>query len=140
MHISRRNLVFAASAGMAVMAGARSACADSDAAEIDQDATAALARLYRVDRRAASLGPKAVGILIFPKIVKAGFIFGAQGGKGALREGGRTRGYYTIGAASFGLQAGVEWFSYAIFFMDRAALRYSTRATAGPLAAIRTSS
>jgi len=28
-------------------------------------------------------GPRAVGILIFPKIVKAGFIFGAQGGKGA---------------------------------------------------------
>ena len=38
--------------------------------------------------------------------------------------GGRTRRYYTIAAASFGLQAGVEWFSYVLFFMDRDALRY----------------
>jgi len=51
-----------------------------------------------------------VGILIFPKIVRAGFIFGAQGGRGALAVGRRWRGCYTIGAASFEPQAGVEWF------------------------------
>jgi lipid-binding SYLF domain-containing protein len=51
-------------------------------------------------------------------------VFGAQGGKGALRIGGHTQRYYTIVAASFGLQAGVEWFSYALFFMDRNALHY----------------
>ena len=55
-------------------------------------------------------GPRAVGILIFPKIVRAGFIFGAQGGRGALAVGRRWRGCYTIGAASFEPQAGVEWF------------------------------
>jgi len=45
-----------------------------------------------------------------PQIMKAGFILGAQGGKGALAVGRRWRRCYTIGAASFGPQAGVEWF------------------------------
>ena len=71
--------------------------------------------------------PKAAGTLIFPRVVKAGFIFGGQGGKGALRVGGRTRGYYTIAAASFGFEAGVQYFSLAIFFMNRDALRYLDR-------------
>jgi len=123
---TRRNIIHIAAAAAAslVLLGSPHASAASDAAEIDQDATAALTRLYHIDRRAAALRPKAAGVLIFPKIVKAGFIFGAQGGKGALRIGGRTHRYYTIAAASFGLQAGVEWFSYALFFMDRKALRY----------------
>ena len=41
-----------------------------------------------------------------------------------LRVGGHNKGYYTIAAASFGLQAGVQWFSYALFFMNANALRY----------------
>jgi lipid-binding SYLF domain-containing protein len=126
MIMTRRNLLYpglAVTASVLLLPSSRAAAA-SDAAEIDQDATEALRRLYRVDRRARALGPKAAGILIFPKIVKAGFIFGAQGGKGALRIAGRTRRYYTIAAASFGLQAGVEWFSYVLFFMDGSALHY----------------
>jgi lipid-binding SYLF domain-containing protein len=125
MHLTRRTLVQSTLLAAPVAAiGARGAAAASDAAEIDRDATAALHRLYAIDHRAAALGPKAAGILIFPKIVKAGFIFGGQGGKGALRVGGKTRGYYTIAAASWGLQAGVQWFSYALFFMNQNALHY----------------
>ena len=86
MHLRRRtlvqSLVLASSVPLAEM---RPALAASEAAEINRDSAAALARLYGVDRRASSLGPKAAGILIFPKIVKAGFIFEGQGGKGALR-------------------------------------------------------
>ena len=64
-------------------------------------------------------GKKPLGILVFPKIVKGGFIFGAEGGKGVLEQvHNHINGYYTIAAASFGLQAGVQWFSYALFFMD----------------------
>jgi lipid-binding SYLF domain-containing protein len=125
MDTDRRKFLRSASSATAMaLIGAKAALAASEAAEIDRDASAALQRLYGVDRRAASLRPKAAGILIFPKIVKAGFIFGAQGGKGALRIGDRTRSYYTIAAGSFGLQAGVQWFSYAVFFMDPSALRY----------------
>jgi lipid-binding SYLF domain-containing protein len=125
MSITRRNLVH--SAGLAATFGvlaSRSAVAASDAAEIDRDATAALGHLYRIDRDATKLRDKARAVLIFPRVVKAGFIFGGQGGKGVLREGGRSVRYYTIAAASFGLQAGAQYFSYAMFFLDPAALSY----------------
>jgi lipid-binding SYLF domain-containing protein len=107
-----------------MLCGARGASAASDAAQIDRDAAAALRKLYAAEHRTVGLGQKAAGILIFPKIVKAGFIFGGQGGKGVLRVHGHSQGYYTIAAASFGLQAGVQWFSYALFFMDPQALQF----------------
>lgn len=125
MRFTRRNVIGAGAAAIpAVLFGANAASAASDAAEIQRDAAQALRHLYAIDRRAAALGQKAVGILVFPRIVKGGFIFGAEGGKGVLTVHGRVRGYYTIGAASFGLQAGVQWFGYALFFMNDQALRY----------------
>jgi lipid-binding SYLF domain-containing protein len=125
MRYTRRNVIRnAALSAPAILFGARRALAASDAAEISQDAAAALRRLEATDHRAVTLGQKAAGILVFPKIVKAGFIFGGQGGKGVLTEHGRTKGYYSIAAASFGLQAGVQWFSYALFFMDPQALQF----------------
>jgi lipid-binding SYLF domain-containing protein len=99
------------------------AFADS-AAEIDQGATTALQTLYAKDAAAKTLGESAKGILIFPKISKAGFIVGGQGGEGVLRKGGTNAGYYRTSAASFGLQAGVQSFSYAMFFMDDESLNY----------------
>jgi lipid-binding SYLF domain-containing protein len=61
---------------------------------------------------------------VFPSIVKAGFLFGAQYGEGALREKGKTVGYYNTVAASYGLQAGVQVFGYALFFMTDSAVQY----------------
>jgi len=52
---------------------------------------------------------------------------GAQSGNGVLFERGVPTGYYNISAASYGLQAGVQSFSYALFFMDRSALTYLTK-------------
>jgi lipid-binding SYLF domain-containing protein len=125
MLFTRRGVIRTAAAlAPAVWFGAREAMADSDASQISRDAASALRRLDTTDHRAVTLGQKAAGILVFPKIVKAGFIFGGQGGKGVLTEHHHTRGYYSIAAASFGLQAGVEWFSYALFFMDPQALQY----------------
>ena len=128
MDLTRRRLVQSAViASSATLIIGRTARAASEAADIDRDSTAALSRLYKIDPNAGSLRTKAAGILIFPRIVKAGFIFGGQGGKGELRVDNHVRGYYTIVAASFGLQAGVQWFSYALFFMDQAALSYLNR-------------
>ncbi|MDF1554470.1 MAG: YSC84-related protein [Deferrisomatales bacterium] len=61
---------------------------------------------------------------MFPSILKAGLIIGAQGGNGALLKGGQTAGYYNTAAASYGLQAGVQTFGYAMFFMTDEALTY----------------
>ncbi len=96
----------------------------TNAAEIDRDSTAALETLYASNAEAKKLGQSAKGILIFPKIVKGGFVVGGQYGDGALRQGGKTVGYYRSGAGSFGLQAGVQNFGYVLFFMDDASLQY----------------
>jgi lipid-binding SYLF domain-containing protein len=93
-------------------------------AEINRDADAALQKLYESTPQAKMLAEKAKGILVFPAMVKGGFIVGAQYGDGALREGGKTAGYYRSIAASYGLQAGVQSFGYALFFMNDAALAY----------------
>lgn len=92
--------------------------------DIDRKATAALKRLYRSAPGAKDLGDKAKGILIFPRILKGGFIIGGQYGDGALRQGGKTVAYYRSVAASYGLQAGVQSFGYALMFMDDASLAY----------------
>ena len=96
----------------------------ASAVEIDQEVDFALKKLYESTPSARMLARQAKGILVFPGIVKAGFIGGAQYGKGALRERGRTVGYYNIVAGSYGLQAGVQTFDYALFFMTQKALDY----------------
>jgi lipid-binding SYLF domain-containing protein len=61
---------------------------------------------------------------VFPNIVKAGFLFGAQFGEGTLYRGGRKVANYRSVAASYGFQAGVQAFGYAMFFMTNPALGY----------------
>ena len=96
----------------------------ASAAEINRDAAAALQTLYEGTPGAKELGAKAKGILVFPSIIKAGFIVGGQYGEGALRKRDKTVAYYNTVAASYGLQAGAQSFGYALFFMTDSALRY----------------
>ncbi|HEY8122644.1 MAG TPA: lipid-binding SYLF domain-containing protein [Myxococcota bacterium] len=105
------------------LASTSSAAADT-AAEINRDSTAALNDLYAKNPAAKTLAGKAKAILIFPSIVKGGFIVGGQTGTGALRKGGKTVGFYRSVAGSYGLQAGVQKFGYAMMFMDNASLAY----------------
>jgi lipid-binding SYLF domain-containing protein len=94
---------------------------------IDQSATAALQELYSHNDTAKALGAKAHAVLIFPDIKKAAFVVGAQYGYGVLRQGDRPIGYYRTSAASYGFQAGVKKFGYALFFMTESALAYLER-------------
>jgi lipid-binding SYLF domain-containing protein len=112
------------SALMGLVALAPRAVFAASAAEINRDVTTALKNLYDQSPAAKTLGETAKGILVFPSIVKGGFIVGAEYGNGALRKGGKTVGYYNTTAASYGLQAGVQSFGYALFFMDDASLAY----------------
>ena len=89
---------------------------------VDSDVEAALNSLYRTTPAAKAIGQRAKGILVFPKVAKAGFIVGAQYGEGALLQNGAVTGHYNIAAASYGLQAGVQSFGYAMFFMTDSAL------------------
>jgi lipid-binding SYLF domain-containing protein len=106
-----------------ILAGQRPAMA-ADAKTIDRDARAALSALYDTTPAARILGEKAKAILVFPKILKAGFVVGAQHGKGALLVNGKTEAYYNISAASYGFQAGVQKFGYALFLMSDSARAY----------------
>ncbi|MGI9493367.1 MAG: YSC84-related protein [Geminicoccaceae bacterium] len=96
----------------------------ASAAEIDREVDATLSTLYERVPSAKALSEQAKGIVVFPNIVKAGFIIGGQYGTGARREGGRTTGYYNSVAASYGLQAGVQSFGYALFFMTDETLAF----------------
>jgi lipid-binding SYLF domain-containing protein len=96
------------------------------AAEIDREVDAALQKLYGDVPAAKDLAKVAKGVLVFPNVVKAGFIIGGQYGTGALRQGGKTVGYYRTVAASYGLQAGAQSFGYALLFLSESALEYLT--------------
>ena len=124
MNASRRALLLAilGLAG-AELAGSRPASAAS-AGEINQEASQALQQLYATHPKARELGSKAVAILVFPRIYKAGFVIGGESGNGVMWIKGRPAGYYNLSAATFGLQAGGQRFSYALFFMTEGAVRY----------------
>jgi lipid-binding SYLF domain-containing protein len=106
------------------LVGAPHAARAGTAAEIDRNVSAGLKQLFADSPDAKQLASEAKGILVFPNIVKGGFIVGGQYGEGALREKGRTTGYFNTVAASFGLQAGAQKFGYALFFMSDSALKY----------------
>ncbi len=99
------------------------AFADS-AAEIDKEVQIGLTQLYESSPKAKELSKIAKGILVFPDVLKAGLLIGAQYGKGALLINEKTAGYYNTVAASYGLQAGVQTFGYAMLLMTDEALEY----------------
>jgi lipid-binding SYLF domain-containing protein len=96
----------------------------SSASQIDREASDSLNTLFKNTPGAKALGDKAVAVLVFPSIVKGGFIIAGQFGDGALRKNGRSVAYYRSLAASYGFQAGVQAFGYALFFMDNESLQY----------------
>lgn len=102
---------------------AQPACA-ADAATLNQQADAALNDLYKNSPAAKMLAEKAKAILVFPSILKAGFVVGGQFGEGVLRKDGKTVGYYNSLAGSYGLQAGVQSYGYAMFLVTDSALEY----------------
>jgi lipid-binding SYLF domain-containing protein len=93
--------------------------ANASRREIAADSRAALNNLYAKNAAARRIGRSASGVLVFPHIMKGGFVFGAEGGNGALLGGdGSVRGYYQTAGASWGLQAGAQKFGYALFLMN----------------------
>lgn len=96
----------------------------ASASAIDRDSRAALDKLYKHTPGSKVLADKAVAVLVFPSIVKGGFIIAGQFGDGALRKNGKSVAYYRSLAASYGFQAGIQAFGYVLFFMDDASLQY----------------
>ena len=92
------------------------------AQEIDASVNAALDRFYKQVGGSRDLIQKARGVLVFAGVIKAGIGIGGEYGEGALRIGGRTSAYYSIAAASIGLQLGAQKKDVIIVFLEDSAL------------------
>lgn len=106
----------------------------SQRAEINAGADATLSRLYQTSPDARQLVQRAKGVLIFPSLIKAGFVVGGEYGRGVLRVGGRPEAYYSTAAGSIGFQAGAQSSASVLLFMTDDALdkfRNSNGWTAG---------
>ncbi len=90
--------------------------------DLAADSRTALNRLYRSNATAKRLGASAKGILVFPEITKGGLMVGGMAGNGALiRNDGTIRDFYQTAGVSYGLQAGIQQYGYALFLMDNSA-------------------
>jgi lipid-binding SYLF domain-containing protein len=94
----------------------------ASAASLTSESRAALRQLVAQNPAASKVSQNAIAVLVFPNVVKAGFIFGGQGGEGVLFVHGQRAGHYRTFAASYGLQAGVQKYGYALFFMNQRAV------------------
>ncbi len=84
---------------------------------------ASLKKLYKSQPGSKTVAKKAYAVLVFPNIVKAGFMVGGAIGNGVLIRNGKDVGHYNSAAASYGWQAGAQSFGYALFFMNKKALK-----------------
>lgn len=91
--------------------------------EINASVNAALDRFAKQVKGASGLLRTAKGVLVFPGVIKAGIGVGGEYGEGALRIGGRTAAYYSIAAASIGLQLGAQKKDIIVVFLQDAPLR-----------------
>jgi len=114
--MNKYNRIFRLTALIAAMLFTTSALADT-AAEIDRDADAALEVFKEKVGGADIFLNQSAGYLVFPRVIKAGFVIGGETGEGALRIGGQTVDYYRTSAGSIGLQAGAQAKSMVIAFM-----------------------
>jgi len=129
---SRKHGLFLAAAfavGLAAFAPAPRAWAIGDEQETVNHATGTLADL-RHDKEfgnARQLLHSARAVLIAPRIFKAGFFVGGEGGQAVLMTRGRAGwsdpAFYTIASASFGLQIGAQESEMVIFVMTDKALQ-----------------
>ena len=98
----------ALAAGSLALVGCTTTPAGSEASgpsarsAMDHDVNATLARLYTTVPGSRELVQRSAGVLVFPAVVGGSFVVGAEHGKGALRVGGQTAGYYSTTGASMG--------------------------------------
>jgi lipid-binding SYLF domain-containing protein len=76
---------------------------------------------YRV-HGSRELIARSAGVLVFPRVYKAGIGIGGEYGEGALVRRGRTLDYYNTVSASFGFQLGAQARSVIIIFTTPEAL------------------
>jgi len=98
--------------------------AAASAEDLDHDSERALQNLYKHNTAASAIAKEAKAILVFPKILKAGLVFGGSYGEGVLMKDGVVADYYNSVSGSWGLQIGAQTYGYAVFLMNDKALSF----------------
>jgi len=92
------------------------------AKKIDAGVDESLKSFFEEIGASKDLAEKAEGVLVFPKVIKAGIGIGGEYGEGALRIKGKTVDYYSTAAASIGFQLGAQTKTIILMFMTAKAL------------------
>ncbi len=119
--MSVRRILFAATAAIAL---AITGAAEAARVDLTSEGERALQKLYDSEPFAETIAGQAKAILVFPSIVRAGFIFGGSFGEGVLFYPDQQTQYYNSLSGSWGLQAGIQSYGYALFLMTDRSLEY----------------
>ncbi|MVW72202.1 MULTISPECIES: YSC84-related protein [unclassified Bordetella] len=109
--------------GCTMTSNKASASAAEQRQELNSATDATLTKLYETSPQARELVQRAKGVLVFPSVLSASFIVGAEHGKGVLRVNGADAGYYSTTGGSIGLQAGAQSKAVVLLFMTDEALQ-----------------
>ena len=106
--------------------GLMNTAAAATAEDLNTDSRQALQTLYKTNPFSETISHKAKAVLVFPKIIKAGLVFGGSYGEGVLMKGKDVVNYYNSVGGSWGLQAGAQSYGYVVFLMTDKAVKYIT--------------
>lgn len=124
--MSRRRLpwVLATAVGAVLFGVMLGEALAATAQDLDKDADQTLKTLYARNPTAGTIAKKAKAVLVFPKVIKAGLVFGGAYGEGVLMKVGKPTEYYNTVSASWGFQAGAESYAYVVLLMSDKAVNY----------------
>ena len=100
----------------------RGPISDDTKRQIDEGYRTTLERLFETTPGSRELVAKARGVLVFPRVLAAGFVVGGEYGEGQLRTNGMVNGYYRTTTGSLGLQIGAQSKSLVFLFLTQDAL------------------
>lgn len=126
MTLNRRHLhqFLGASVAYLSLVSMPAAIQAATAEDLDRDSAQALQVLTKNNAVAKSLSTQAKAVLVFPKVVKAGLVFGGSYGEGVMMQGGKVTEYFNSVSASWGWLAGAESYAYVVFLMSDKAVQY----------------
>ena len=93
-----------------------------DAKQLHSNVEDTIARLKKTDPGIDKFFKDAAGYVVFPRVGKAGFIFGGGHGDGEVYEKGKMVGTASVTLGTVGLQVGAQEYSQILFFENSAAV------------------
>lgn len=104
-------MIGAMALGVALSGQAMADLSAKEAAEIDANAKATLAKFKAETKGSEKVLANAKAVLVCPKITKGGFIVGVESGNCVMTSGAAKRLYYGTSALKAGLLAGIQSYS-----------------------------